>query len=78
MTSPKKPGVALWATATLIVVLLYVASYGPYIWLIEREWLPGWAVEAAEVLYYPIRWIFEFAPLPLLDGLEWYLDFWWS
>jgi hypothetical protein len=36
MTSHKKPGVAFWATVVVVVVLLYVASFGPACWLNER------------------------------------------
>ena len=36
MTSPKKPGVAFWATVGLVVVLvLYVLSFGPACWFVE-------------------------------------------
>ena len=35
MTSPKKPGVAFWATVVVVVLVLYVASFGPVCWLVS-------------------------------------------
>jgi hypothetical protein len=37
MTSRKKPGMAFWATVTLVVVLVgYPLSFGPACWLVEK------------------------------------------
>jgi hypothetical protein len=37
----KKPGVAFWATVAVVMVLvLYVASFGPACWLAERNVIP--------------------------------------
>ena len=55
MTARKKPGVALWATVALVVVLVaYPLSFGPACWLASRHrinhelfnrmyWRLGWA-----------------------------------
>ena len=37
----KKPGVAFWATAVLVVVLVgYPLSFGPIFWLIDNGFIP--------------------------------------
>jgi hypothetical protein len=40
MTDRKKPGVAFWATVVVVCLpLLYVLSFGPACWLVDRGWL---------------------------------------
>ena len=37
-SSRKKPGVAFWTTAALLVLpVLYVVSFGPVVWLADRD-----------------------------------------
>jgi hypothetical protein len=51
MTDRKKPGVALWATVVVVVLALYVLSYGPACWWGPRpNSLPAWAR--------PVYWYF--------------------
>lgn len=70
MTDSKKPGVTFWATVVGVVVVLYVASFGPATWLSER-------VETADPLlwtfYRPISWICDYGPRPIRDALESYV-----
>jgi hypothetical protein len=47
----KKPGVAYWATVVLVVVMLYVASFGPACWLADKGFVSGRKIEHA---YRPI------------------------
>ena len=63
MTDRKKPGVAFWATVGLVVVLLYVASFGPACWIISRIKNP--TAKYAEIIYWPILRI---AALDHCDG----------
>ena len=54
MTNRKKPGVVFWATVALVVVVLYIASFGPVCWL--SDWLdqePEW-FGSIEIAYYPL------------------------
>ncbi len=53
MTDPKKPGVAFWATVGLVVVLLYVLSFGLYI----RIGSPQWLDPILSWFYSPFDWI---------------------
>jgi len=55
MTDRKKPGVALWATVVLVVVLVgYPLSFGPACWLIENRSLSEPALNAFKTFYKPI------------------------
>ena len=52
MTDRKKPGVAFWATVVLVVVLtLYVLSFGPACWITSRM---NFGTSAIGVIYRPI------------------------
>ena len=50
-SSRKQPGVAFWATVVVVVVLLYVASFGPACWIASRSRSGG---SALAVAYLPI------------------------
>jgi hypothetical protein len=52
----REPGhsVLAWVVATLIVlIILYVLSSGPALWLVNRSWLPR---EHLSRVYLPIHW----------------------
>lgn len=52
MASPKKSGMAFWATVVVVCLpILYVASFGPACWITSR--IPD-GDRAALVLYVPI------------------------
>jgi hypothetical protein len=53
MTSRKKPGVAFWATVTMVVVLAYMALFWPVCWLVGRGVFP---YQLAGAIYYPVIW----------------------
>jgi hypothetical protein len=76
MTSRKKPGVAFWATVVVVVIVLYVASFGPAVWVIGREWSPDWTYEAFLCVYAPIFLLHESGPLPIHDAILWYAHLW--
>ena len=76
MTDRKKPGVAFWATVTLVVVVLYVASLGPAQWLSSNGWLPRWVDGPLSWVYFPLSWIYFNGPEPIHDMLDWYSDLW--
>src|SRR5262245_21634709 len=54
MTSPKKPGVAFWATVVVVVVLVaYPLSFGPACWITSRT---GLALGTVAIIYRPFIW----------------------
>ena len=71
MTDRKKPGVALWATVVLVVVVLYVASFGPAF----RLYFYGcgdWIDEGTEAVlqpWSPILWLSYHGPQPVHDAI---------
>jgi hypothetical protein len=72
----RKAGVAFWATVVVVVAVLYVLSLGPAAWLHSRHDLPVWTLYPTRVFYTPIFWICEYAPLPAVDAINWYISIW--
>ena len=77
MTSRKQPGVAFWATMVvlvpLIVVLLYVASFGA--WCRYNRGGPG-EIKAASAYvwpYYPMFWLIDNGPAAVKSALRSYV-----
>ena len=50
-SSPKKPGMAFWATVVVVVGLVYVLSIGPACWLTSRL---NTGAEFVPIVYRPI------------------------
>ncbi len=73
--SRKKPGVAFWATVVVVVIVLYLLSFGPAFWLLDYCDNPEWACYAAEIVYFPILYVASVAPQPIRDAIAWYGDF---
>jgi hypothetical protein len=76
MTSRKKPGVAFWATVGLVVIVLYVLSFGPACWLAFNV-LPESMFPAFEVLYAPLDTCADLTE-PTKKALRWYTDLWFD
>jgi hypothetical protein len=72
MTSRKKPGVAFWATAVLVVVLLYPISFGPACWLTARGYVRESTVNS---FYWPVLWSAAQAT-PLENAVVWWGSLW--
>jgi hypothetical protein len=70
----KKPGVAFWATMVAVVVVVYVASFGPACWIMANR-LPPWAVSIVLVFYAPLMLLAETTG-PTHDLLQWYVHLW--
>jgi len=76
--SPKKPGVAFWATVAMVVVLVaYPLSYGPACWLVGHRLLPNWTMRPLEVFYRPIGWLYKYGPTPVRNAVVWYHTPYW-
>ena len=68
-SSRKKPGVAFWATAVVVVLLVaYPLSFGPAVWLTARGLFSESTVQS---FYLPILWSAGQAET-LADGLDWW------
>jgi len=70
MTSRKKPGVALWATVALVVVVVgYPLSFGPACWSTRRDLMTF--DRRAPRIYWPIGWLCSKND-PVRRTLNWY------
>jgi multisubunit Na+/H+ antiporter MnhB subunit len=72
VTSRKKPGVAFWATVVVVcvlVLLLYVLSWGPAAWLFTFG--PRWLQYQLYYLYAPLGWAASLTPA-MENLLDWY------
>ena len=76
ITNRKKPGVAFWATVVVVVVLLYVTSFGPARWILPHTDLPEWTCETICALYRPVIWIEKHGPAPIRNAVSWYAMLW--
>ena len=71
MTSPKKPGVAFWASVVVVVGLIgYPLSFGPWCWIASRT-----AAHVCDVprFYRPITFFAE-SSTAASTVIEWYAN----
>jgi hypothetical protein len=79
MTDRKKTGVAFWATVVVVVMLpSYPLSLGPVIWAANRGWLPEWTQQSLLCLYWPLIFLHENGPQPVVKLMDLYGDVWGS
>jgi hypothetical protein len=71
MTSDhKKPGVAFWATVTLVVMLVaYPLSIGPVFWTCNQLSAPDWLWSTVDYAYGPLWFIAFYGPEPVFQWL---------
>ena len=73
----KKSRVALLATVAVVAVLvIYPMSFGPFLWLVNHEAIPDFAVTLIGAIYLPLSWIGTDGPVILRQPLLWYLGLW--
>jgi hypothetical protein len=65
------------AVGVVVVVLAYLASFGPFVWCCQRNLLPAWAVTAGMYVYWPQVFAgTDRAPQALRAALNWYGNLW--
>lgn len=68
----KKPGWAFWTCTVLLVFVLYVASYGPAVWIAGKtRSIP--VCEAIEVIYSPLQLASE-KSVRIRSVQNWFID----
>lgn len=75
-TSPRFPGRLVAMLCGL--PLLYVLSYGPYVFLASHGWLgpmDGPLIQLVWWFYYPVAHLASVVP-EVREALNWYLRFW--
>jgi hypothetical protein len=80
MNDSKKSGVAFWASVVVVVLMLYVLSVGPLLWIDEKTAgqtvLPEWAVAPINMLYTPLALGAKSGPPIIRAPLRWYMRLW--
>jgi hypothetical protein len=76
MNSPKKPGMAFWATVVMVVSAAYVLSAGPIRFLWNRGMLPEWSAHPISAFFAPLNWLGKSGPEPIRVALVWYVQLW--
>ena len=76
MTSRKKPGVAFWAAVGLSAAVLYVLSFGPVVWLADRDLLPDTAGPVLHFTYRPLIYANMEAQWAVGHWIQWYAELW--
>ena len=59
MSERRKPTVAFWCAVAAGLLVAYLLSIGPAIWLDSRGLLPGWLAETLGFIYVPLDWLAE-------------------
>jgi hypothetical protein len=73
MTSPKKPGMAFWATVVVVAALVaYPLSFGPACWLATHANGGLLSDRCLTTAYWPILQARHCGPDLLARGLDWY------
>jgi len=74
----KKPGVAFWATVVVVVVVLYVASYGPA-YCIALKSIVAENLKTARLItrvFAPMFWLEKNAPAAIGSPVRSYRNWW--
>jgi hypothetical protein len=66
---------AKWTQAAVVgVPMLYVLSFGPAMWMLDRGILPAQSGSAVGCVYYPIVHGLTEGPRPIRKTIEWYAN----
>ena len=72
--SERKPILGFVATMVAAALLVYLLSFGPAMWLVDREILPAWSISVVSAVYYPVYWTSTVGPRPVREAIRWYAE----
>ena len=72
----EKAGVGVRATVVVALLVLYVLSAGPAFWIDRWVTGPGIFNYACQVVYFPLRLVYQYGPEPVRNAFEWYGRVW--
>jgi hypothetical protein len=72
--SDRKSTIGFVMVVAAVALLVYVLSFGPAMWLVDRRILPAWSKSAVSVVYYPIFWTSIVGPRPVREAVRWYAE----
>jgi hypothetical protein len=62
------------ATVAAVALLVYLLSFGPAMWLVDRKILPAWTTPTVSFVYYPVFWTSMVGPRPVREAVRWYAE----
>jgi len=68
----RRPAVGFWATVAGFVILAYVLSFGPAVWMLDRGVLPASRSSVIGYIYYPMVRGLNDGPRPIRKAISWY------
>jgi hypothetical protein len=72
--SERKPTIGFVIMVAAVALLVYLLSFGPAMWLVDRRVLPAWSKSAVSVVYYPVFWTSMVGPRPVRELVRWYAE----
>ena len=72
--SERKPTIGFVMMVAAVALLVYLLSFGPAMWLVDRRILPAWSKSAVSVVYYPVFWTSTIGPRPVREAVRWYAE----
>jgi hypothetical protein len=72
--SERKPTVGFWVTVAAVTALVYILSFGPMVWMVDRKRVPPSVSSAAAFAYAPIFHLSLAGPRPIRVALVWYAE----
>jgi hypothetical protein len=70
----EKSPIRFCATSAAIALLVYILSFGPAMWLVDRKIIPVWTKPTVSLVYYPIFWTSMVGPRPVRECVRWYAE----
>jgi hypothetical protein len=70
----RNPSIGFVATLMAAAALVYVFSFGPSVWLVDRELLPSWSKPVVSIVYDPVFWTSMAGPRPIRKLITWYAE----
>lgn len=65
-----------WVKFSFLLLITYLLSYGPVVWLSTNGWLPPWCDTIILIIFLPMHIIDRASPQVIRDAFFWYDSLW--
>jgi hypothetical protein len=73
-TKEGKPTIRFVAVVSAAAALIYLLSFGPAVWFVDRGILPAWTKPSVSFVYYPVFYTSIVGPRPIREAVRWYAE----